>query len=97
MRQAREAGEILTVLGVPDERHGETFDLPRRLGIFVDRLSERLHTQVENNMIYYNTVKDAVVLLVDAPNSSQYRIKKAIELLRGVLPSKTTPAGIHLQ
>jgi hypothetical protein len=84
-------------LGVPRSRNDVTHSLVQRLNLFVDRLSRRLYGQVENNMVYYRTIKDVLTLLEGAPNSSQFRIKQSIAKLRAVLPAKTTPAGIHLQ
>ncbi|MFI5229936.1 MAG: hypothetical protein ACHQWU_12765, partial [Gemmatimonadales bacterium] len=96
---------ILDRLGVPRSRlAGEGTDAPpiifslaQRTNLFVDRLAKRLHTQVENNMIYYETVKEALLLLKGAPNSGQFRIKSAIEKLEGLVPSRRTPSGIHIQ
>lgn len=88
---------ILDRLGVPRARDEGPFSLVQRMNLFVDRISRRLHTQVENNMIYHETVKDALALLVGAPNSGQFRIKSAIDKLRALVPARQTPAGIHLQ
>jgi hypothetical protein len=88
---------ILDRFGVPRERLENTLTLVHRTNLFVDRLSRRLHTQVENNMALYNAIRDALTSLVGSPNASSLRIRSAIERLRGVLPTKKSPGGIHLQ
>lgn len=88
---------ILDRVGVPRDRLENTLTLVHRTNLFIDRLSKRLHTQVENNMVLYNAIRDALTSLVGSPNSGQLRVKTAIERLRGVLPSKKSPGGIHLQ
>jgi hypothetical protein len=97
LTQEERVHAILDRIGVPRGRDRNEFTLAQRTNLFIDRMSKRLRMQVENNMIYYNTCKDAVALLEGAPNSSQFRIKKALEMLRAVIPSRQTPAGIHLQ
>lgn len=88
---------VLDRLGVPRHRDELVFSLVQRTNLFVDRIGKRLHTQVENNMIFYNTCKDAVLLLEGAPNAGNFRTRQAIEKLRAVIVPKTTPAGIQLQ
>lgn len=95
-QEERVAG-VLDRLGVPRGRNGVEWSLTQRTNLFVDRLARRLHTQVENNMIMHNTVKDALTLLVGAPNSSEFRIKTAIAKLRELVPSRRTESGLHLQ
>lgn len=88
---------ILDRLGVPRGRNEHTWTLHQRLNLFVDRLGKRLSEQVERNMVYYNTVNDALVLLEGSPNSSQFRVKAAIQKLRDVQPQRRTASGLHLQ
>jgi hypothetical protein len=59
MTQEERTHAILDRLGVPRGRDGNTWTLVQRTNLFVDRLSRRLHTQVENNMILFNVCKDA--------------------------------------
>lgn len=84
-------------VGVPRGRNELTYSLVQRTTLFIDRIGKRLHTQVENNMIFYNTCKDAVTLLEGAPNAGNFRTRQAIDKLRAVIVPKKTPAGIHLQ
>jgi hypothetical protein len=81
--------DTLDALGVPRERHEQTFSPVERLHLFVDRLSGRLATQVDNNMLYFNACKEAIVLLEGSPNSGNFRTRQAIAKLRAI----TTPAG----
>lgn len=74
----------MDALGVPRERHGQVFTLTERVSLFVDRLSERLHSQVENNMLYFNLCREVVVLLRGAPNSGNFRTQQAIAKLEAV-------------
>lgn len=87
---------ILDRVGVPRDRMENTLKLQHRANLFVDRLSKRLHGQVENNMELYNAIRDALTSLVGSPNSGNIRIRSAIERLRAVLPSKKSTGGLHL-
>jgi hypothetical protein len=82
----------MDALGVPRQRHEQTFTLEERVSLFVDRLSGRLHTQVENNMIYFRLCQEVIVLLEGSPNSSQFRVRQSIEKLRAA----TTPSTSSL-
>jgi hypothetical protein len=88
-RRDRRGEDTLNALGVPRERHEQTFSPVERLHLFVDRLSGRLATQVDNNMLYFNACKEAIVLLEGSPNSGNFRTRQAIAKLRAI----TTPAG----
>lgn len=103
MTQDERVHLALDRLGVPrfrrasEDQPPRIFTLVQRHNLFVDRLSRRLHTQVENNMIYYNAVRDALTLLRGAPNSGQLRIRNAIKKLEAVQPERKTPSGLVLQ
>lgn len=97
LTQEERVGAVLDRLGVPRGRDGNAWSLVQRVNLLVDRLARRMHTQVENNMVYYTTVNEALALLVGAPNSSQYRIKAAIEKLRAVQPTRKSTGGIIVQ
>lgn len=89
---------VLDNVGVPRDRLEHTFTTVQRLNLFVDRLSKRLRDQVENNMIFYNTSKEVLILLKGAPNSGQFRIRQAIEKLQLVTHvEKRTPSGLIVQ
>lgn len=96
-QQLHRAHLVLDRVGVPRGRLENTLTLVHRTNLFVDRLSKRLHGQVEHNMALYQAIRDALTSLVGAPNSGSLRVKTAIERLRAVLPSKKSPGGIHLQ
>jgi hypothetical protein len=84
--------DTMDALGVPRQRQEDVFTLTARVDLFVNRLSERLSTQVENNMIYFTVCRDVVVLLEGSPNSSQFRVRQSIEKLKAV----TTPSTSSL-
>lgn len=95
LTQEERAGIILDRLGVPRGRDGKPWTLPQRLNLFVDRLSRRLHTQVENNMLLFALCKDVRVLLEGAPNSGEYRTRTAIKKLRDA--TTVTRGGIIIE
>lgn len=82
-------GDTLDALGVPRTRHEQTFTPVERLHLFVDRISSRLQTQVDNNMEYHTLCKEVLMLLEGAPNAGNFRTRTAIEKLRAI----TLPVG----
>jgi hypothetical protein len=102
MTQEERVHAVLDRIGVPRFRDGiegappAVFTLVQRTNLFIDRIGKRLHTQVENNMVYYTTVKEALLLLKGAPHSGEFRTKSAIKKLEAVMPVRRTPSGLHL-
>lgn len=90
-------GDTLDALGVPRVRHDQTFTPVERLHLFVDRLSGRLQTQVDNNMEYYTLCKEVLILLEGSPNAGNFRTQTAIRKLKSILfPGAKTGSGLIL-
>lgn len=88
--------DTLDALGVPRERHEQTFSPVERLHLFVDRLSGRLATQVDNNMLYFNACREAIILLEGSPNSGNFRTRQAIAKLRAITTPTASPSSLIL-